>query len=235
MKQLVYLTVWGEKYLEEFRLCLAGLKSCEVDIALITDVDFKDERVKVYYAPPPPDSVHVCRFRVDLEKYIDITPYDRVWYMDCDFLVFEDIFSKYSDDEFIYFNAEPGQLLGESEFGVYFNRDMTELEKKTYPDGVCISGGIYSVPKKHYNYFEFLRLWVCAAWVRKPLMWGVEQMVMNTIYLRYRDSWPMKLFDEKDIGFICPRRGGATGDEMILHCTLYQNRMKEIWEAYENS
>jgi hypothetical protein len=235
MKQLVYLTVFGEEYLDQFRLCLQGLKECKVDIALITDMDFTDERVKVYRIQTPIDKVHICQMRVEFQKYIDISTYDRVWYMDCDFLIFDDIFSKYADTETVWLNAEPLQILGDSEFGQYFSLDLSPLERATYLQSPAISGGIYSVPKKFYNYFQFLDLSVQAAWVRWPAMWGVEQMVMNSIYLRYKESWQFKLFDNKDIGFLCPRRGGVTGNELAVHCTLYQDDMKTIWQAYVNS
>ena len=235
MKQLVYLTVFGSEYMEQFRLCLQGLLNCKVDIALITDQDFTHERVKVYKIAPPPDKLHICQMRVEFQRYIDISPYDRVWYMDCDFLIFEDIFSKYADTETIWLNAEPLQTLGDADIGKYFNLDLSPLERHTYTQGEAISGGIYSVPKKYFNYFEFLNLSVQAAWVRWHDMWGVEQMVMNSIYLRYKASWPMQLIDSKDIGFLCPRRGGVTGNEMAVHCTLYQESMKPIWEAYINS
>jgi hypothetical protein len=235
MKQLVYLTVFGSEYMDQFRLCLQGLKECKVDIALITDQDFADDRVKVYKIEPPPDKLHICQMRVEFQRYIDIKEYDRVWYMDCDFLIFEDLFTKYADEETIWLNAEPLQTLGDADIGKYFNLDLSPLERNTYTQGEAISGGIYSVPKKYFNYFEFLNLSVQAAWVRWRDMWGVEQMVMNSIYLRYKESWPMKLFDSKDIGFLCPRRGGVTGNEMVVHCTLYQHQMKPIWEAYINS
>ena len=235
MRQLVYLTVFGQEYLSQFRLCLEGLKNCDVEIALITDTNFLDDRVNVIRIAPPVDKLHICQMRVEFQRYINIRDYDRVWYMDCDFLIFEDIFSKYADEETVWLNAEPLQTLGDHVIGKYFNLDLTPLERNTYAQGVGISGGIYSVPKKYYNWFEFLNLSVEAAWIRVPGMWGVEQMVMNSMYLRYQESWPMRLFDAKDIGFLCPRRGGVTGNEMIVHCTLYQHQMKPIWEAYINS
>jgi hypothetical protein len=235
MKQLVYLTVFGQEYMDQFKICLEGLKRCQVDIALITDQYFSDERVQTHKIQPPPDKLHICQMRVEFQRYIDIKDYDRVWYMDCDFLIFEDIFSKYADSETIWLNSEPGQLLGNMEFGQFFNKDLSPLERSTYHNSEAISGGIYSVPKKYFNYFEFLNLSVQAAWVRWFNMWGVEQMVMNSIFLRYQESWPMRLLSPKDVGFLCPRRGGVTGEEMAVHFTLYQDRMKPIWEAYENS
>lgn len=235
MKQLVYLTVFGEPYMEQFRLCLQGLKDCPVDIALITDIPFKDERVHLYLIDTPKDKLNICRMRTEFQKWIDISDYDRVWYMDCDFLIFGDLFSKYADTETLWLNAEPLQTLGDPDIGKYFNLDLSPLERRAYHTGEAISGGIYSVPKKYFNYFEFLDLSVRAAWVRWPNMWGVEQMVMNSTYLRYKESWQFKLFDNKDIGFLCPRRGGVTGNELAVHCTLYQDDMKTIWQAYVNS
>ena len=232
MKQLVYLTVFGQEYLDQFKLCYEGLKRCAVDVALITDMDYFNDEIFISVIDTPKDRIHCCKIRTDFRKYIDIEPYDRVWYLDADFLIFEDIFTKYADTETIWLNAEPEQTLGHWDFGKYFNLDLSPLEKETYKDSECISGGIYSVPKKYYNYFEFLNLSVQAAWVRWHNMWGVEQMVMNSIYLRYKESWPMKLMQRKDIGFLCPRRGGVTGDEMVYHCTLYQSEMKRIWEAW---
>jgi hypothetical protein len=234
MTQLVYITVYGD-YLDYFKTCLEGLKNCQVDIALMTDQDFQDDRVKVYKVETPPDVIHICQSRVGFQKYIDINDYDRVWYMDADFLIFEDIFTKYADEETVWLNAEPLQTLGDETFGRYFDKDLSPLERHTYPKGDTISGGIYSVPKKYFNFFSYLDLAVQAAWVRWKDMWGVEQMVLNSTYLRYQESWPMKLIDPKDIGFLCPRRGGVTGNEMVVHCTLYQHQMKEIWQAYINS
>lgn len=226
MNQLVYLVAFGVECLEQFKMTLQGLKLCKVDIALITDQDFKDDKVQVIKMDSKLTNREHYAFRTEFQNYIDIGPYDRVWYMDCDILLFGDIFSIYQDADGILLSHEPAWTMGHE----CFSGDLTQLERQHYFNLPAINAGIYSVPKKYYHFFEMYDLQVKALMKRNLHINIPEQMVLNSIYARYRDNFLMEFIE---VGY--PEKG-VRGDELIYHYACYKfgdklELMRKAWES----
>jgi hypothetical protein len=227
MKQLVYLVAFGAECLEQFKVCLQGLRRCNIDISLITDQDYIDPWVKVYKVETVPIVREQYAFRTGFQNYIDISGYDRVWYLDCDFLIFGDVFTTYKDADGILLSDEPAWTMGHD----CFSGDLTAVERGLYWNLPAINAGIYSVPKKYYHFFEFYDLQVKALMTRNLHINIPEQMVLNSIYARYQDNWLMELLP--GVGF--PEKG-VRGDEMLYHFACYQFKdklelMKTAWQS----
>jgi len=225
MADLVYLVAFGSECLAQFKLCSEGLKRCNIDIALITDQEFTDDLIKVYKVDTIPNAREQYAFRTGFRKYIDISNYDRVWYMDCDFLIFGDIFEAYKSDGILVSN-EPKWTMGHD----CFSGDLTAYERGLYFNLPAINAGIYSVPKKYFHFFEFYDLQVKALMQRNLHINIPEQMVLNSIYARYQENWLVELME---VGF--PEKG-VRGDEMIYHYACYQFKdklklMERDWRA----
>lgn len=216
MKQLVYLLAFGPECLEQFKVCLQGLKRCEVDIALITDQSFKDSRVKVYRTLHPIDVSHCYSTRTEFRKLIDISAYDRVWYMDCDFLIYEDIFKKYADSRQVLVCDEPEIGL----WSEFFNQDLSEIEKGIYGNQQAINAGIYSAPRHLFHFFDYFDLSVKAARIRNPKLHIPEQMVLNSIFVRFRADFDMNVI--YDIGF--PSKGIYKNVDHFA-CYLFEDKL----------
>jgi hypothetical protein len=211
---LIYLVAFGAECLEQFKVCLQGLRLCRVDIALITDQPFTDDRVKVYQVETIPNAREQYAFRTGFQKYIDISIYDRVWYMDCDFLIFEDIFQIEADG--ILVAHEPTWTMGHD----CFSGDLTAHERGLYFNYPAINAGIYSVPKKYFHFFDFYDLQVKALMKRNLFINIPEQMVLNSIYARYQENWLIELIE---VGY--PEKG-VQGDEWVYHYACYQFKDK---------
>jgi hypothetical protein len=214
-KQLVFLVAFGPDNLELFKVCLSGLQKCEVDIALITDQYFFNERVKVVQYASPLDKSHIYSFRTKVREHIDISNYDQVWYLDTDFVIKDDIFKTYAGNENLLLNIEPDSLVSNE----HFCADLTEFERELYKDVPAINAGIYCVPKRYFNFFEYYHWSVELAWNRNPEMKIPEQQCLNTIYLRWHDVWQMEAIE--GIGYPAHETEG-----MILHYACYPNNEK---------
>jgi hypothetical protein len=186
-KQLVYLVAFGTDCLELFKVCLSGLRKCEVDIVLITDQYFFDERVRVVQRAAPADKSHVYSFRTKVREFVDLSPYNQVWYLDTDFVIFGDIFKKYAGNENLLINKEPDSRINNE----HFNADLTEFEKELYKDVVALNSGIYCVPKRYFDFFDYLDMQVRQAWIRNSAMKIPEQQCLNSVYLRWFETWEM--------------------------------------------
>lgn len=226
MNQLVYLVAFGAECLEQFKVCYQGLKLCDVDVALITDQNYLEEKVNVIRIETIPNAREQYAFRTGFQKYIDISGYDRVWYMDCDFLLFADIFTMYANADGILVSNEPKWTMGHE----CFSGNLTDYERRLYFNLPAINAGIYSVPKKYYHFFDFYDLEVKALMKRNLHINIPEQMVLNSIYARYQENWLTELIE---VGF--PEKG-VRGDEMVYHFACYQfkdklNLMKQAWQS----
>ena len=224
MKQLVYLVAFGAECLEQFKVCYHGLKLCDVDVALITDQNYLEESVNVIRIETIPNNREQYAFRTGFQDYIDITEYDRVWYMDCDILIFGDIFQ--TEAEGILVSNEPKWTMGHD----CFSGDLTAVERGLYWNLPAINAGIYSVPKKYFHFFEFYNLQVEALMKRNLHINIPEQMVLNSIYARYQENWLIELIE---VGY--PEKG-VRGDEMIYHFACYQFKdklelMQKAWQS----
>jgi hypothetical protein len=217
-KQLVYLVAFGQDCFKQFLLCLSGLRHCKVDIALITDQTYTSDDIKIYRIDSPKTVSEFYTFRTRFRDYIDIADYDRVWYMDCDFLVFGDIFEKYKDYKGVLLSNEPRQRLG-SEF---FNGDLSKIEAKMFGHNPAINSGIYSAPKRYFSFFDFYHWSVKATQARNPDLDIPEQMALNSIYLRWKDAYEIELIN--DIAF--PQQL-IIGNEMAYHFACYKSKDKE--------
>ena len=215
MKQLVFLVAFGLDCLELFKVCLSGLRKCEVDICLITDQYFYDERVKVIQWACPADRSHIYSFRTRVREFIDIEPYDQVWYMDTDYVIHEDIFKKYAGNQNLLINKEPDSKVSNE----HFSADLTEFEFNLYKDVDAVNAGMYCVPKRYFGFFEFYDLQVRQAWIRNPEMKIPEQQCLNTIYLRWYKVWNMEFIE--GIGY--PAHGT---EGIILHYACYPDDEK---------
>jgi len=227
VNQLVYLIAFGAECLEQFKLCYRGLKLCEVDIALITDQNYLEDNVTVIRVAPVPNAREQYAFRTGFSDYIQIDGYDRVWYMDCDFLIFADIFKTYESAEGILLSNEPKLTAGNP----CFSGDMTDHERSVNFNGPAINAGIYSVPKKYFHWFAMYDHLVKGLMMRNLHINIPEQMVLNSVYVRYKENFLMELMS--GIGF--PEKG-VTGQEMVYHYACYKfddklNLMKRDWTS----
>jgi hypothetical protein len=226
MNQLVYMVAFGAECLEQFKVCYQGLKLCDVDVALITDQNYLEDKVNVIRVDTVPNAREQYAFRTGFMDYIDIGKYDRVWYMDCDILLFGDIFSTYGNADGILVAHEPKWTMGHD----CFSGDLTAIERGLYFNLPAINAGIYSVPKKYYHFFEFYNLQVKALMQRNLFINIPEQMVLNSIYARYQENWLIELME---VGY--PEKG-VQGDEMLYHFACYQFKdklelMKSAWQS----
>ena len=226
MNQLVYLVAFGAECLEQFKVCYQGLKLCDIDVALITDQNYFEASINVIRVDPVPNSREQYAFRTGFMDYISIWNYERVWYMDCDFLLFGDIFLTYSNADCILVAHEPTWTMGHD----CFSGDLTAIERGLYWNLPAINAGIYSVPKKYFHFFEFYNLQVKALMQRNLFINIPEQMVLNSIYARYQENWLIELME---VGY--PEKG-VTGDEMLYHFACYQFKdklelMKSAWQS----
>jgi hypothetical protein len=211
-KQLVFLVAFGADCLELFKVCLIGLSKCEVDIVLITDQYFFDERIKVIQYASPPDRSHIYSYRTRVKEHIDISPYEQIWYLDTDFVIKGDLFSRYAGNENLLLNIEPDSKISNE----HFCADLTGFERDLYKDVDAINAGIYCVPKRYFSFFDYYDFQVKQAWIKKPEMKIPEQQCLNTIYLRWHDVWQMEAIE--GIGY--PAHGT---DGIILHYACYPN------------
>lgn len=221
-KTLVYLVAFGSECLAQFKLCSEGLKRCKVDIALITDQSFTDDLIKVYKVDTIPNAREQYVFRTSFQDYIDISAYDRVWYMDCDFLIFGDVFQVESDA--IIVSAEPKWPMGHD----CFASALTHEERVRYYNLPAINGGFYSVPERYYRFFSDYAHQVARFIKNNPEINIPEQQVLNAMYARGGYD-----FELMDIGF--PEKG-VKGYELIYHYACYQFKdklklMERDWRA----
>ena len=219
---LVYLIAFGAECLEQFKICYQGLKLCDVDVTLITDQNYSESKVNVIRV----DSMTAPRdqyiFRTSITDYIDIYKYDRVWYMDCDILVYGDIFQVKSDA--IIVTREPKWTMGHD----CFASALSHEERVKYYHYPAINGGLYSVPKHYYLFFDVYRLQVERFIKESPEINIPEQQVLNAMYARN-----LYKFEILDIGF--PEKG-VRGDEMVYHfaCYKFEDKLKLMKQAWRS-
>jgi hypothetical protein len=225
MRQLVYLVAFGPECLEQFNVCYKGLKKCDIDIALITDQNYNEEKVSVIRVEPVLNAREQYAFRTGFRDYIPIEDYDRVWYMDCDFLIFKDIFTYHSLADGILLSNEPKLTAGNP----CFSGDMTDHERGVNFYGPAINAGIYSVPKKYFHWFAMYDHLVKGLMSRNLHINIPEQMVLNSIYVRYQGNFLMELME--GVGF--PEKG-VTGQEMAYHYACYQfkDKLDLMWRDW---
>ena len=225
MNQLVYLVAFGAECLEQFKVCYKGLKLCDVDVALITDQNYFEASINVIRVDTVPNSREQYAFRTGFRDYIQIDSYDRVWYMDCDFLIFGDIFKAHESADGILVSNEPAWTMGHE----CFSGDLTDYERRLYYNLPAINAGIYSVPRKYFHFFEFYDLQVKALMKRNLFINIPEQMVLNSVYARYQENWLVELME---VGF--PEKG-VRGDEPVYHFACYQfkDKLKLMQKAWE--
>lgn len=217
---LVYLIAFGAECLEQFKLLYRGLKLCDVDILLITDQNYLENKVNVIRVEPVEKARDQFIFRININNYCDITKYDRVWYMDCDMLIFGDIFQVESD----------AIIVSREQFNMNhdcFASALTHEERIKYYNLPAINGGFYSVPKRYYAFFSDYKLQVERFIEEQPNINIPEQQVLNAMYARGNYD-----FELMDIGF--PEKG-VKGDEMIYHfaCYKFEDKLKLMKKAWQ--
>lgn len=219
---LVYLIAFGAECLEQFKLCYKGLKLCDVDIVLFTDQKFKADKVTVIPVKIVPNAKDQYIFRTAITDYLDLRDYDRVWYMDCDILIFGDIFK--IDSDAIIVTREPKWTMGHD----CFASALTHEERVKYYSYPAINGGLYSVPKHYYMFFDVYKLQVERFVKGNPEINIPEQQVLNAYYARNKE-----MFEIMDIGF--PEKG-VKGDEMVYHfaCYKFEDKLKLMKQAWKS-
>ena len=219
---LVYLIAFGSECLEQFKLCYKGLKQCDVDVLLITDQNYLEDSVNVIRVDTVPKARDQYIFRTNITDYVDISKYDRVWYMDCDILIFGDIFQVKSDA--IIVTAEPKWTMGHD----CFASALTHEERVKYYHYPAINGGLYSVPKHYYLFFDVYKLQVERFIKENPNINIPEQQVLNAYYARNKG-----MFELLDIGF--PEKG-VKGDELVYHfaCYKFEHKLKLMKQAWRS-
>jgi hypothetical protein len=211
MNQLVYLVAFGSECLEQFKLLYKGLRLCDVDVCLITDQNYLEEKVNVIRIDTVKDARNQYIFRIGFQDYINIEDYDRVWYMDCDMLIFGDIFKVESDA--IIVSREQFQMNHDC-----FASALTHEERVKYFNLPAINGGFYSVPKHYFDFFDDYKAQVERFIKDRPEVNIPEQQVLNAMYARGKYD-----FELMEVGF--PEKG-VRGDEMIYHFACYQFKDK---------
>lgn len=219
---LVYLIAFGAECLEQFKICYQGLKQCDVDIVLFTDQKFKADKVTVIPVKTVPKAKDQYIFRTAITDYLDLRDYDRVWYMDCDILVFGDIFQVKSNA--IIVTREQKWTMGHD----CFASALTHEERVKYYHYPAINGGLYSVPYHYYPFFNEYKDEVERFIKESPDINIPEQQVLNAMYARN-----LYKFEILDIGF--PEKG-VKGDEMVYHfaCYKFEDKLKLMKQAWKS-
>lgn len=224
VRQAVFFVAFGNDCIDQFILCYESIrKVSDIDVILVTDTDYKNEdlmigRVKPPTPPPNADKekgqYHAYfTYRTKIYQLLDITRWDRLWYMDTDFIVKEDIFSKYADSPHTLICKEPGTYISNEHFSGALTHE--EVAKDPYKRG--INAGIISVPKRLHRFWEFYDVGVTDMIKNVERAWLCEQHVLNMMYIRFNEVFDFKTFEDKDVGFPAKKTDG-----MVLHYACYK-------------
>lgn len=232
MKQMVYFVAFGPECVEQFKVCLQTIQQCEpVDVLLLTDQDYKNDRVTIgrVQAPMPPENADsdpnkalyhtYFTFRTKIQQLTDISRWEQVWYMDADFILKDDLFAKYKGSPNVLLCKEPGTYISNE----HFCGALTQEEIRNNPFLKGINAGIYAVPREQYEFFPFYHDSVNRMIKNAQRAWLTEQHVLNMAYVRFRDTFKIKCFEDGDIGF--PQK---KTDGMALHyaCYKFEDKLK---------
>lgn len=233
MKQLVYFIAFGEGCIDQASLCIESISHySQVDVLLVTDQDVESNGVKVIHAQPPVPPANgdidpikaqyhaYFTYRTNIHKLTDLSKWDRVWYMDTDFILTGDLFGRYADAEFTYLCREPGTYIKD----IHFSGALTQKEINVNPFQRGINAGLYSVPRKHYGFFAHYHSEVIAMLSRVERAWLCEQHILNMMFVRFARQYGIRTFDSNDIGFPAKQVPGT----MALHyaCYKFEDKLK---------
>ncbi len=231
--QLVYAIAFGETCLKQFELIAEGLERCNIDILLITNKAYFSKRVKVLRVAGVQDTARQFAYRTQVFTLFDFSQYERVWYIDTDFLIFKDLFKKYESNQLnVFVCREPKTSMQNEHFSLALNRHEYYLAKPQQG----INAGIISVPLRHVGFWEHYDNELRQYQRTVEREWIMEQQVLNRIYMRYRDRFHIKVFDPEDVGF--PLKG-VNSKEYTWHYACYKQNeklplMRIKWQSYKN-
>lgn len=230
---MVYFVAFGAECVAQFVLCANSIREVSgIDIVLVTDMDVdavgaKVIRVDAPKAPPngdpDPDKAQYhayFTYRTIIHKLIDVTKWDRVWYMDTDFMLTDDLFGKYSDAEHVWLCNEPGTYVND----IHFSLALTPDEVNRNPFAKGINAGVYSVPRKHYGFFTHYHRDTMAMITRSERAWLCEQHVINAIRVRNGDQYNIRTFEDGDIGFPAKKVQGLMAQHYA--CYKFNDKLK---------
>lgn len=232
MKQMVYLIAFGAESLEQFALCLSTIRQCApVDIVLLTDQDYHNKdvtvgRVKPPVPPPNADGdpakaqYHAYfTYRTRIHQLINLAAWEQVWYMDTDFILKDDLFAKYADSPHTLLCKEPGTYISNE----HFCGAMTAREISDNPYLRGINAGIYAVPRSQVGFFPWYHDAVERMIKTSERAWLTEQHVLNMAYVRFRERFNIKTFEDGDVGF--PQKK-TTGMALHYACYTFKDKIK---------
>lgn len=233
MKQAVYFIAFGEECLEQFKVCLSTVQQFSpVDVLLVTDQDYVNNCISIgrVAKPVPPPNGDKDRdkaqyhsyftFRTRIHQLIDITRWSQVWYMDCDFILKDDLFAKYKDSPNVLVCKEPGTYISNEHFCGALTQD--EIRRNPFLKG--INAGIYAVPASQFGFFDFYYDQVQIMIRNSQRAWLTEQHILNMAYVRYKDKFNIKCFDDNDIGFPAKKITGKYATHFA--CYKFENKLK---------
>lgn len=228
MKQMVYLIAFGKECLEQFKVCYSTIrKHSDIDVVLLTDQRAVIDGVKVVKVNPPIPPPNADRdvnkaqyhayftFRTKIHHYVDLNEWDRVWYMDTDFILKADIFK--TEHPGVLLCPEPGSYISD----IHFSGALTQNEKQSNPYQRGINAGIYSIPRDKYGFFAYYEWAVNEMIQTSERAWLTEQHVLNMIFVRHRKSYDINLM--QNIGFPAKK---TTGGALHYACYPFEQKLK---------
>lgn len=193
--QIIVFIFFGEKYLEQFRICSQTIPE-SWNVAVITDVPFENihKKTEQIIVPKPEDVYKILAFRKYIPDFIKIKNYSRVWFSDVDILFRSDILAKYAKSKNILLAVEQyTSITNPWMSGGFTEEEIKQLETEKQP---AINGGFFSVPKNKYDFFIQYKTLIDWFSSRYPTEKSIDQWVLNNMYHRKINEF--KLFTIED-------------------------------------
>jgi hypothetical protein len=212
MKQVIVFPFFGEKYLNQFKVCAQTIPA-DWNVVVITDQNYLEDRFTVLRVEPPASAYDCMTFRKRIPEFVNIDDFDRVWHCDPDVLFTGDLLEKYSKppwDKYIIVSEEPMTRIDCPEMGMAF--DFFELEILVLNREPAINGGLIGVPKLFKEFWKVYRKHIDSFHRKYPDILSCDQQVLNFLYHRW-EVGAYALTDLEDVGF--PTRG--THGQMMNH------------------
>jgi hypothetical protein len=216
MKQVIVFPFFGEKYLNQFKVCAKTIPS-DWNVVVITDQNYLEDRFTVLRVDTPVSAYDCMTFRKRIPEFVNIDDFDRVWHCDPDVLFTGDLLEKYSNppwDKYIIVSEEPMTRIDCPEMGMAFNAD--ELEFMVLNHYPAINGGLIGVPKSLIEFWRMYDYHIDHFHSGHPNVMSCDQQVLNLLYhveFPYLPQLTFALTDLEDVGF--PTRG--THGQMMNH------------------
>jgi hypothetical protein len=224
MKQAVVFVFFGSKYWQQFEICADSIRA-DWNIFVITDeqtqkaclIGWSGILIEVINVPTPTTVFDMLTYRQYIDKHIDITKYDQIWYCDPDMLFKGNILMKYSGCKQVLVSNEPIPINNIHMCGCF---SESEIEKLLSENAPAINGGFFMIPKEQYSFFDVYRRSIARQKEKHPEVLSTDQHCLNELFhCKLIDA---KLFDEGDVGF--PSHG-TDGKYINHYIGMYRDKI----------